>query len=276
MVAPAELPFAPRPYSTELLSSWLLRVAASNLVSLRELLDGFEERYGRVLANVPIDYAIPDAAVAALSQFCRVAPEKIRTLDLRRRAPQLSPALLLRYQNLSLLWFPRCSLRRVRYTFCPLCVASQRVIHVHWDWSVACLIRCTVHRTPLVDGCPACGEPDPLTFSGFDCTPIYVCRSCGGDLTASQNDAEHVQHKSDIHAVEKAYRAMLLGIAPDPALFGKATDRAFRQFCRRHASIAHAETKPLLPTADHRRCSFLETRHSANHHRSHRKRGAQW
>jgi hypothetical protein len=127
MVAPAELPFAPRPYSTELLSSWLLRVAASNLVSLRELLDGFEERYGRVLANEPIDYAIPDAAVAALSQFCRVAPEKIRTLDLRRRAPQLSPALLLRYQNLSLLWFPRCSLRRVRYTFCPLCVASQRV-----------------------------------------------------------------------------------------------------------------------------------------------------
>ena len=126
-------------------------------------------------------------------------------------------------------------------------MASQRVIHVHWDWSVACLIRCTVHRTPLVDGCPACGEPDPLTFSGFDCTPIYVCRSCGGDLTASQNDAEHVQHKSDIHAVEKAYRAMLLGIAPDPALFGKATDRAFRQFVEDMLQLLTRRLNPYSP-----------------------------
>ena len=41
VVAPPELPFAPRPYSAELLSSWLMRIAAANLVSLRELLDGF-------------------------------------------------------------------------------------------------------------------------------------------------------------------------------------------------------------------------------------------
>src|SRR6516165_4833547 len=53
MVAPAKLPFAPCPYSAELLSSWLLRVAAANLVSLRELLDGFESRYGQVLNNFP-------------------------------------------------------------------------------------------------------------------------------------------------------------------------------------------------------------------------------
>jgi TniQ len=70
VVAPAELPFAPRPYAAELLSSWLLRVAAANLVSLRELLDGFEERYGRVLSNIPIDYAVPEAAISALAQSC--------------------------------------------------------------------------------------------------------------------------------------------------------------------------------------------------------------
>lgn len=165
VVAPAKLPFAPRPYSTELLSSWLLRVAAANLVSLRELLPGFEGRYGTVLTNVPIDYAIPDAAVAALSQFCRVPPETIEALDLRRRVPHLNSALLLRYhQNPSLFWCPRCSLRRVRYAFCPRCLASQRVMHVRWDWCVACLIRCAVHRGPLLDDCPACGEPDPLPF----------------------------------------------------------------------------------------------------------------
>ena len=230
VIAPAELPFAPRPYSTELLSSWLLRVAAANLVSLRELLEGFEGRYGPVLSNVPIDYAISDAAVTALSQFCRVAPEKIRDLDLRQRAPHLSPALLLRYQDVSLLCSPRGSLRRVRYAFCLLCLSAQRVIHVRWCWSLACLIRCAFHRTPLLNGCRACGEPDPLTFSGFDPSPIRLCRSCGGDLTASRDDAEDPQRKCNIEAVEGAYRAVLLGIAPHPALLGKATDRAFRQF----------------------------------------------
>jgi hypothetical protein len=124
-VAPAELPFAPRPYSTELLSSWLLRVAAANLVSLRELLDGLQSRYGRVLSNVPIDYSIPDAAVTALAQFCRIPSARVRALDLRERAPHLSPALLLRFHSTSLFWCPRCSLRRVRYAFCPRCFGQS-------------------------------------------------------------------------------------------------------------------------------------------------------
>ncbi len=230
MVAPAKLPFAPRPYSTELLSSWLLRVAAANLVSLQELLHGFESRYGRILSNDPIDYAIPDEAVAALAQFCRVTPARVRTLDLCERAPHLSRALLLRFHSDSLVWCPRFSLRRVRYAFCPLCLASQQAIYARWDWSVACLIRCVVHRTTLLDGCPACGEPDPLTFSGFDSSPAAVCRACGADLSANPSNAEDPQRKSDIQAVESAYRAMLLGIAPNPTLLGKATHKAFRQF----------------------------------------------
>ena len=93
MVAPAKLPFAPRPYSAELLSSWLLRVAAANLVSLRELLDGFESHYGQVLNNVPIDYSIPDAAVAALAKFCRIPPAKIRGARPSRAGTSSSPCL---------------------------------------------------------------------------------------------------------------------------------------------------------------------------------------
>ena len=94
-VAPARLPFTPRPIPTELVSSWLLRVAAGNCVELSELLQGLASRYGRVLANSPIDYGLPDAAAHALSKFCRVAPEKIRALDLRNRTPHLNLALLL-------------------------------------------------------------------------------------------------------------------------------------------------------------------------------------
>jgi hypothetical protein len=93
--APVQLPFVPRPISTELLSSWLLRVAGANLISLRELLNGLECQYGPVLTNVPIDYGVPEELVRALSHFCRVSPKTIRMLDLRQRASDLTPAMLL-------------------------------------------------------------------------------------------------------------------------------------------------------------------------------------
>jgi len=128
-IAPARLPFAPRPISPELLSSWLLRVAAANCIDLWDLLHGLECRYGGVLTNRPIDFGLPDAAVQALSKFCQVAPAKIRALDLRQRSPYLSPALLLHVHNPNaVLMCSRDALSRVRYAFCPVCIASQRII----------------------------------------------------------------------------------------------------------------------------------------------------
>ena len=248
-IAPARLPFAPRPIPTELLSSWLLRVAAANCVELSELLQGLAYRYGRVLSNSPMDYSFPDGAVRALSKFCRIAPEKIRALDLRQRAPHLEPALLLRVQNpLAVLMCPRSNLSRVRYAFCPLCIASQRVIHVHWEWSLACLIRCGVHRTPLLDGCPACGELDPLTFSAL--RACRLCRSCGSDLAGSAEAPTEPPNKGNIQAVEDAYRAALLSIAPDPTLLGKATHRSFRLFVEEMLEILTRNLNPCSEPHD--------------------------
>ncbi|MBV9611479.1 MAG: TniQ family protein, partial [Acidobacteriaceae bacterium] len=217
-----------RPIESEMLSSWLLRVSAANHVALRELLQGLEFRYGPLLTNVPIDYALPEDAIAALSRFCRVAQKAIRMLDIHRRLPYLKPALLLRFSNAHPIC-ARYTLHRIRYAFCPLCIASQRVIHVRWDWSIACLIRCALHRTPLLDGCPVCGEADPLTFAaGLELLPSPLCRSCGNDLSASADSPKSIQQESEIQTVEDAYREALLGIAP--RLMRKATDRAFRQF----------------------------------------------
>ena len=86
-----------------------------------------------MLTDAPIDYSLPQAAIVALSRFCRVAPDDIRALDLRQRVPYLNPARLLRFQNADLLC-PRYSLHRVRYALCPWCIAEQQEIHVPWDW----------------------------------------------------------------------------------------------------------------------------------------------
>ena len=72
MIAPGQLPFAPRPISGEVLSSWLMRVAAANLVQLVDLLEALETHHGQVLASDLLDYSIPEKAVTALSKFCRI------------------------------------------------------------------------------------------------------------------------------------------------------------------------------------------------------------
>src|SRR6516164_2333777 len=215
--APAQLPFAPRPISTEWWSSWLLRVAAANLITLHEWWEGFEAQYGRVLTNAPIDYGISEAAATAFSRFCRVAPRTIRVLDLREQACWLTPSMLLRFQNVG--WrCPRYRSKRVRYAFCRSCLADPRVIHIPWDWGVSHLVRCTVHRRPLLDGCPACGEADPLTFAAED----VRCRFCGSILLPEMDDHDH-----SFQAVEDAYRAVLAGAAP--AILNQMTDREFRR-----------------------------------------------
>jgi len=202
----------PRPLSWELISSWLLRVANANHVSLADLLDGFGSQYPEVhLSGELIDCSLSSAAFDALGRFCRVGKENIQALDLRKRIPLLNPALVLRFSKANLMC-PRRAHQRVRYAFCPLCLLTQQNIHIRWDWSLACLIRCSIHRVSLCDGCQDCGEPDPLPLSSSD----LACRSCGGDLTQHQERELEPEHY--IHAIEDAYRVALLGIAPHPSL----------------------------------------------------------
>jgi len=275
-VAPARLPFTPRPIPTELVSCWRLRVAAANCVELSELLQGLASRYGRVLTNSPMDYGLPDAAAHALSKFCRIAPEKIRALDLRNRTPHLNLALLLTVQNpLSGLMCPRASPSRVRYTFCPLCIANQRVTHVPWVWSLACLMRCGVHRTLLLDGCPSCGESDPLTFSAFHA--CRLCRSCGSNLAGNAEvRKETPQDEDEIQAVEDAYRAALLGISPDPTLLKKTTHRSFRLFVEEVLDILTRRLNPCSASQDLSSVVVSNARHRSYHHATHPECSAQF
>jgi len=126
--------------------------------------------------------------------------------------------MLLRFQNVG--WrCPRYRSKRVRYAVCPSCLADPRVIHIPWDGGVSHLVRCTVHRRPLLDGGPACGEADPLTFAAEE----VRCRFWGSILLHEMDDHDH-----SFQAVEDAYRAVLAGAAP--AMLNKMTDREFRRF----------------------------------------------
>jgi hypothetical protein len=227
--APAQLPIAPRPLQSELFSSWMLRVASANCISLLELLEAFELNYPEIPGLQSLDLCLPPSFLQSIARFCRVPVGRLQALDLQRRVPHLQTALLLQFPS-----DPRCPRRRhqrVGYAFCPMCIANQSVIHVHWEWCFACVVRCCIHRIPLQDACPDCGESDPLSFESLDLKPNHSCRACGGSLTDPPISCPSVRrYEPAIQAVEEAYRAALLGVSPHPSLVGKATDRAFRRF----------------------------------------------
>jgi hypothetical protein len=226
----------------ELLSSWLLRVAAANLLVLSELLQGFESRYDRLLPS-PIDHSLSEEAITALSKFLRVPAKRIRSLDLRQRAPHLQPGFLLRYEHDWRL-DPHCTGRRVRYSYCRLCIREQSVLFARWDWSVAFLIRCAIHRVVLEEACQMCGDPDPLIFTTLESAPNTCCRSCGNDLTGGILETSHLATRRDIEVVENSYREALTGVIPCPALLGKTTDRAFRRFVEDLLQLLSHRFKP--------------------------------
>ena len=64
----------------------------------------------------------------------------------------------------------------------PSIISEQLVVHVRWDWSVACLMPVLTPRRNVLDGCPSCNKPDPINFVGPDHPSARLCRSCGEDL----------------------------------------------------------------------------------------------
>jgi hypothetical protein len=227
--APPQLPFAPRPFANELFSSWMLRVADANSISLQELMLGFQCRHPDVPCPNSLDWFLPPAFLKAMAWFSRTSIGRLHSLDLRARLPQTEKALLLRFKAVSDRC-PRLRKERAGYAFCPTCISHQAHVHVHWEWIFPSLLRCHVHKSPLRHGCPVCGEDDPLPFGTAPAVAAILCRSCGENLTGVIPGFQNRQVGGAHVLVEKVYRAALLGAAPDTALLGEATGAQFRRF----------------------------------------------
>src|SRR6266566_3510991 len=138
--APSQLPFAPRPFINELFSSWMLRIADANCVSLQELMLGFQCRHPDVPCPNSLDWGFPPAFLKAMARFCRTPIGTVHSLDLQARLPQAENVLLLRFGA----------------------VSDQ------------CL---RLHKNPLRHGCPMCGEDDPLLFGTAPAVAPILCWS---------------------------------------------------------------------------------------------------
>jgi TniQ len=226
--APIQLPFAPKPFRRELFSSWLLRLAAANCVTLEELLAGFQASYPSAPYAFSLDVNLDDGLLGFMARFSRVPFRTLSRLSLEKQVSNPEAALLLRVNNNSSR--SRLLSRRLGYAFCPYCIAHQRFVHVPWEWAFACLLHCSVHGTPLGVGCPSCGDLDPLPFGLTPVADQVPCQSCGANLLDDPTHKGRGTSSRTVLEFERGYREALLGAAPDMAPLHGASSAQFRQF----------------------------------------------
>src|SRR4051794_10711827 len=161
------LPVMPHPVPGELVSSWLLRVAAQNCISLGELLQAVKLTYPK--ADVPfasLDYDLPSDFRAGLAQLCRTLPNTIRKLEWQNRFPGVPRQMFLAYSCPS--DSTRVAGKRARYEFCLSCLHETSTENspavIRAVWSLAPITHCHLHQCPLLSHCPQCQRTDPLRF----------------------------------------------------------------------------------------------------------------
>ena len=226
--APLQLPFTPKPIRRELFSSWLLRLAFANCVSLEELLMGLQARYSSAPCLLSLDLKLDDVFLNSMARISRLPFKTLKRMSLEQQVADPEAALLLRFNNV--LSCPRQLIRRLGYAFCRDCIAHQSFIHVPWEWTFACLLHCSMHNTLLVVGCRSCGDLDPLPFGSPPVSGRVPCRSCAENLLDEPFDSSRQPYPVNFITLQRAYRAALLGGAPGPALSAGGSGNQFRRF----------------------------------------------
>ena len=227
--APLQLPFRPKPFRNELCSSWLIRLAAVNYVSLEELLLGFEARYPSIPPPISLDLNLDPEFISSIARFSRMPAATLRRLSLEKRVANPESSLLLYFGNDNSRQRSRHIRRRLGYAFCTCCLAQQSAVHVPWEWTFSYLKHCSVHGEPLRGPCGFCGTEDPLPFGFAPTTDWIPCQWCQANLLDELGQKQRHCPPSAM-ALEKAYRAALLEVSAQAAPSGRTNGDQFRRF----------------------------------------------
>ena len=145
------LPIAPPPIAGELISSWLLRVAFANGLTLAQLVQGIEARFPEVpLRGAFIDHQLSASARSALAKFLRVTEENVKALELNQQFPILPIEWILRSIDWDFGSPDRFVEGRARYAFCPLCIQEMsrrtQTVWIRSEWALVFQTHCAQHR----------------------------------------------------------------------------------------------------------------------------------
>ena len=166
-------PGIPKPEPTELLSSWIHRLAIANGVSPFSFGSMLGLESGTSTAR--LDLRLPGGLTIFLSRQTGIPRKAIAAMSLDSWA--LKPLLLpLRFKG------KRGFSTWLQY--CPECLATDELPYFRSHWRLATRISCFVHGSGLRDNCPLCRK-GIAPFNQRQLTPHYCCAFCGFNFRLS-------------------------------------------------------------------------------------------
>lgn len=184
-------PAHPKHLPDELLSSWIVRVAAANGIKLQTLswmLFGNE----RSPWNRDIDRNAPRWLIEALGLHTGSSDRDVLNSTLVTYSGRLYPRCQAVGQLRWILPIRNYGMRHEAFgqQFCPECLANDPLPYFRKQWRVALATYCPLHHVELHDACPACGVPVVIFRGDFgrelrDAWPMHVCHSCRYDFRVS-------------------------------------------------------------------------------------------
>lgn len=184
------LPIRPRPLPEELLSSWIMRLARANQITLSAFTTTLFP--DRTIWARDIDKLAPQRILETLAEKTAIPVEHIRQTTLQKYEGVLyrkhNP-----YGNTRwILPLGKVSWKRYGYGLqcCPMCLASDEAPYLRLSWRLSWYTVCPRHGVVLIDACPRCQQPlafERGEFGGQRClvdsAPIYYCDNCQENLT---------------------------------------------------------------------------------------------
>ncbi|QIE47838.1 hypothetical protein G5B38_21325 (plasmid) [Pseudohalocynthiibacter aestuariivivens] len=180
MTTPLRLPVAPRPFRDELLSSWMVRVAAQYGLETPGMSAWLAGQGRGVQPSRPVNDIAPDPELLRLwARACRVDPVRLMRLSLTSR-----------FSDRPLTWF----LERPRVPVCLACfdadVTAGCDSYLRSDWRLAEHVACPTHGEMLRDRCPVCSGNLRVSFRMRGGLLRPFCRNCDTLVTGKGGEAE--------------------------------------------------------------------------------------
>ena len=178
-----------KPYSDELLSSWLIRLIHAYGMEPDRFCARVWRRYG--FWQRDLDKGMDDELLLVLAEKTATPRDRILATTFRGYAgyheTQLSdaarePTPWLRYFGL---WSPRIDSPWLQY--CPYCLREDAVPYFRRHWRLAFVAVCILHRRRLLDRCTNCMALVRFHQLAPDVESITQCYNCLSDLRSASS-----------------------------------------------------------------------------------------
>ena len=170
------LPFAPRPFSDELLLSWICRLAAANHVRLS---DFFPEL--RAMSGYRLNCDPGDEFIARLAEMARLHQSTLHRLLLPNQFPNLFLLSFLQVPKPSAVFSYEYPSDSTPLSCCSICAGEGELAHrsLYWQAEAGLLttVLCPLHGTYVGHYCPGC-DRSQLTLAWNHTHLIVRCLRC--------------------------------------------------------------------------------------------------